>query len=368
MALNVFLAANTIHYPAGGHFWVYLNWALSLVAAGCKVFWLETFKRNTSRDEQVVQLQSLKKRVGRYGFGDVFLCTEEGENADIDFCVPYQKDVLIDINYKIPAEVVNQFRKSVLIDLDPGLNQVWLSKNKLHFVPHDFYFTIGETVGKPGTLVPDSGIHWHYTPPPVYLEKWPVKKATPGAPYTTVTHWWGGRIRLGEKKFYNGKRAGFLPYLELPGHISQKVELAIHLTTKEADEKDREIFNSHGWSIKNSSVVASTAEDYHDYIQNSAGEFSCVKPSCVLLQNAWISDRTICYLASGKPAIVEHTGSSSFLPDADGIFRFRNLTEAIQAFEKVSADYEHQCKRARALAEEFFDGRKIAENLLQIVV
>ena len=369
MSLNVFLATNTLHYPeGGGHFWVYLNWALSLQAAECKVIWLETFKRNTSHEQRAAQLQFLKNRLRPYGFEEVFGCVEEDENTDLADGMPDTKDLLININYKIPARIVRRFRKSILIDLDPGLNQIWLSKRHLHFAPHDFFFTIGETVGKPGALFPDAGIRWHYTPPPVYLPAWDVKRADSAAPYTTVTHWWGGRIRIGQKKFYNGKRAGFMPYLELPHHTSQILELAIHLTTKEADDQDRELLTTHGWRLKNSAEVASTTENYRSYIQNSLGEFSCVKPSCVLLQNAWISDRTICYLASGKPAIIEHTGPSSFIPDAEGIFRFRNFTEAIQALEKVAADYEHQSKLARALAEEFFDGRKIATNLLQVAL
>ena len=366
MSLNVFLAAKTIHYPeGGGHFWVYLNWALSLLAAGCKVFWLETFKRNTSAEQREAQLQLLKNRLRPYGFEQVFACIEKDENTDIGAAMPDSKDVLININYKIPATVVRQFRKSILIDLDPGLNQIWLSKGHMHFVPHDLFFTIGETVGKSGALFPDAGIYWHHTPPPVYFPAWPVKRAAFAAPYTTVTHWWGSRMRLGGKEFYNGKRAGFMPYIELPRHTSEVLELAIHLTTKEADERDREFLIGHGWHLKNSNEVASRPEDYHTYIQNSLGEFSCAKPSYVHLQTAWISDRTICYLASGKPAIIEHTGPSSFIPDAEGIFRFRNFTEAIHALEKASADYEHQSKLARALAEEFFDGSKIVSNILQ---
>src|SRR5262249_54925249 len=98
-----------------------------------------------------------------------------------------------------------------------------------------------------------------------------------------------------------------------------------------------------------------TPEQYRTYLQQSRGEFSCAKPSCMQLQNAWISDRTICYLASGKPAIVQHTGPSRFLPDAEGLFRFRNLNEAVRVISLVEADYERQCRAARALAEAHFD-------------
>ena len=112
-------------------------------------------------------------------------------------------------------------------------------------------------------------------------------------------------------------------------------------------------------------AVASTPWDYQRYIQDSRGEFSCVKPACVRLQNAWVSDRTLCYLASAKPAVVQHTGPSRFLPDAAGMFRFRDLLEAARCLEQVAADYERQCRLARALAEEYFDARKVVGRVLE---
>jgi hypothetical protein len=83
------------------------------------------------------------------------------------------------------------------------------------------------------------------------------------------------------------------------------------------------------------------------------------------LENAWISDRTLCYLASGKPVLVQHTGKSRFLPDRDGVFRFRTPNEAAGYVKEVLADYEGQCKQARALAVEYFDARKVTAHVLE---
>jgi hypothetical protein len=83
------------------------------------------------------------------------------------------------------------------------------------------------------------------------------------------------------------------------------------------------------------------------------------------LANAWISDRTLCYLASGRPAIVQHTGPSRFLPDGDGLFRFGSLEEAAAALSTVEADYERQCRRARALVEAHFDAREVVRSVLE---
>jgi hypothetical protein len=164
------------------------------------------------------------------------------------------------------------------------------------------------------------------------------------------------------KSYYNRKRDGFLPFLDLPRRTAYPLELAI---CKAADDNDREKLQKVGWRVCDAFEVATSPWDYQLYIQNSRGEFSCVKPSCVRLQNAWISDRTICYLASGKPAVIQHTGRSQFLPDSAGMFRFRNLEEAARCIETIEADYEQQCRLARALAEEYFDAQKVLRQVLE---
>jgi hypothetical protein len=129
------------------------------------------------------------------------------------------------------------------------------------------------------------------------------------------------------------------------------------------DEEEKEELRRLGWRLRESLEVASTPWDYQQYIQNSCGEFSCARPAYVRLQTAWISDRTICYLSSGKPAVVQYTGPSRFLPDHAGLFRFRNMEEAVNSFETIEADYEQQSLSARALAEEFFDARKVVKGV-----
>jgi hypothetical protein len=131
------------------------------------------------------------------------------------------------------------------------------------------------------------------------------------------------------------------------------------------DNEERRFLEQQGWKIQHAWEVSSTPEQYRTYIQRSRGEFSCVKPSCIRLQNAWISDRTLCYLASGKPAVIQHTGPSRFLPDAAGLFRFRSLEEAARALDAMEADYERQCCLARKLAEEYFDARKVVGSVLE---
>jgi hypothetical protein len=206
-------------------------------------------------------------------------------------------------------------------------------------------------------------MRWHYTPPPVFLPAWPLTKTADGFAYTTTAHWWYGEMEWNGEIFSNDKRTAFLEYLDLPRQTPAKLELALCLGKD--NEEEQQFWERHGWRVRNSWDVSSTSADYRRYIQQSRGEFSCAKPSCLRLQNAWISDRTLCYLASGKPAIVQHTGPSRFLPEARGLFRFRTMEEAAGALAAVEADYENQSIFARLLAEEYFDATKVVKAVLE---
>jgi hypothetical protein len=241
-----------------------------------------------------------------------------------------------------------------------------MSEGSLSVPQHDLYFTIGETVGQPGAQFPDVGLKWHYTPPPVYLPEWPPVQADAMAPYTTVSHWWdgtGGWVEVQGELRNNEKRTAFLDYLDLPSRTSTRLELALGLAP--SDEEESRLLEERGWKIRHAWTVSSEPELYRAYIQQSRGEFSVVKPSCVWLSNAWISDRTLCYLASAKPAVIQHTGPSRFLPDSEGLLRFRTLEEAARALSAVEADYERHCRLARELAEEHFDAQKVVGRVLE---
>lgn len=375
MSLRVCLLANTLDYPAGGgHLWVSLNWALGLRALGCEVTWLECERDSaaTAAESLESRVAALKSRLERYGLAErVALCSASGDalpreaaESCLDLDAAAEADLLLNLQYFAPGAVVQRFRRSALLDIDPGLLQLWVSEGLISLARHDLYFTIGETVGRPCARFPDAGRSWQYTPPCVALDWWPAGDGGEDAPFTTLSHWWAGEWMEEEGEVYdNTKRAGFLPFLDLPRHTPQPLELALYLEPHEHAE--RAMLRERGWRLRESAEISSTPWDYQRYIQASRGEFSCAKPSCVRLQNAWISDRTLCYLASGKPAVVQHTGPSRFLPDAEGLFRFRDLPEAARALDTVAADYERQSAHARALAEEYFDARKVVSHLLE---
>ena len=374
MSITVWLAANTLDYPqGGGHLWVYLNWALGLRSLGCQVVWLESVDPETPVHEVQALTSALKQRLEPYGLAQwLALCSRNGEPLPrtvtkdcMNIEAAAQADLLLNVAYRIPPQIVKRFRRSALLDIDPGLLQIWISKGELNVAQHDIYFTTGETVGTPAARFPHCDLQWHYTPPAVFLPAWVPTSANSTAPYTTVSAWWGEEwlVFPGGEIFDNNKRRSFLEYSCLPSRCCARLELALCLAPE--DNEERRLLEQQGWKIQHAWDVSSTPEQYRAYIQQSRGAFSCVKPSCILLQNAWISDRTLCYLASAKPAVIQHTGPSGFLPDAAGLFRFRNLEEAVRALDAVEADYEHQCCLARRLAEECFDARKVVGAVLE---
>lgn len=371
MGPAIWLLARTLDAPtAGGHVWVYLNWALGLRALGCEVVWLELADpRHEERTR--AGITALKDRLRPYGLGDaVAVHSRTGEplprslsQGCIDIDRAREADLLLDMAYG-SADLVARFTRSAFLDIDPGLCQVWVSRGQIELPPHTVYFTIGETVGRPGARFPDCGLHWEFTPPCVALDWWPVQDAAPDAPFTTVSNWimhdyWVDDPQGG---YANDKRAGFLPFLDLPQHTRIPLELMLSLGGAAEEQMALE---ERGWRVREAHEVVPTPGDYQRYIAQSRGEFSCAKPSCIRLQNAWISDRTLCYLASGKPAVVQHTGPSRIFPDEEGLFRFDGLEDARRCLERVVNDYERQQRLARTLAEEHFDARTVAARLLE---
>jgi hypothetical protein len=370
VSITVCLAANALSYPkGGGHMWVYLNWALGLRALGCRVIWLERIVRRP--DEVRPRIVALKTNLERYGLAEnLALCDSTGESLPESAAEGYvsmeeavEADLFLNMRYGMPLEIVERFERSALVDIDPGLLQVWVSAGWINLARHDMYFTIGETVGTQAARFPDCGRRWHYTPPPVFLLAWQPTSADSHSPYTTVSHWGESFMEYNGETIGTGKKTGFLDYFELPQRTSAQLELALCLGDN-ADWERRPL-ERLGWKIQQAWDVCSTPEQYQAYIQRSRGEFSCAKPSCIQFNNAWISDRTLCYLASGKPAVVQHTGPSRFLPDADGLFRFRNLEEATAALSATESDYEKHSRSARELAEEHFDSQKVLSRVLE---
>jgi len=162
----------------------------------------------------------------------------------------------------------------------------------------------------------------------------------------------------------NDKRSAFEPYLDLPARNVVPMELAINAWDM-GEEKMR--LERLGWRVKDAHVVAGTPADFQHYVQQSFAEFSCAKPSYVRMRTGWISDRTLCYLASGRPAVVEWTGCVSELPSDGGLLRFKTPDEARASLLDVVNRHDYHSKRARKLAEDQYSSHKIVPHVLNLI-
>jgi hypothetical protein len=373
VSVTVCIAADTIGYPeGGGHLWPYLNWALGFRSLGCRVLWLEQISLRQQSEKLRANIATLRGRLARVGLGEsLVLCLPndvpvpaEAGSGFLPLAAAVDADLLWNMRYGLDAHIVSRFGLSAMLDIDPGLLQLWMKDATVRPAPHELHFTIGETIGRPGSRCGDAGLRWLHTRPCVALDWWEAAATPPRAPFSTVTHWSGEdwNTDTDGRDYCDTKRAGFAPFLALPGQVNHPMELAVCLGDQEDDERAELI--RLGWSLRNSKEVAGTPWDYQRYIQNSLAEFSCAKPSYVRLQTAWVSDRTICYLASGKPAVVQHTGPSGYVPDAHGLFRFRDPADALTSLRRVIDNYPTESRNARAIAEEHFDAKRIARDVL----
>jgi glycosyltransferase involved in cell wall biosynthesis len=349
-----------------GHFWAYMQYAQALQRLGCDVYVLDSsIWSDVPPDER--RVREFRNRMERYGLRDKVIVAGNGTGiGEVELPgLLDDVDLLLNFNYHLGPDVVSAVRRSALVDIDPGLLQFWISRGFISPAIHDLYFTIGETVGNGSGLIPDCGIEWLRIRPPVCLDLWPYTYDGGAEAFTTVSSWWGEEEYVGDADDYydNTKRTAFFDFIDVPRHTDQPLELALFLAA--SDEADRRSLEEHGWRVRHSPEVAGSPEGYRAYVQRSRGEFSWAKASCARFQNAWISDRSLCYLASGKPVVVQDTGPSSYLPNGDGMFRFSAVEDIVRAFDSINSDYEGHCRLARRLAEEHFDADVVVSGMLE---
>jgi hypothetical protein len=108
-----------------------------------------------------------------------------------------------------------------------------------------------------------------------------------------------------------------------------------------------------------------TPSGYQDFIAASRGEFSVAKHVYVAMRTGWFSERSACYLAAGRPVVVQDTGFSQVFPTGEGLLTFTNLEEAAASLEKVEANYERHARAARAVAEEYFESDRVLTQVIE---
>jgi hypothetical protein len=275
-------------------------------------------------------------------------------------------DLLIDIAGGLSGLTeLDAIAKRIYLDVDPGFTQLWQAVERIdmRFGGYTDFATVGVGWNRDDRRVPDCGLDWIPTPPPVVLAEWPWSREPEDGELTTVASWRGyGTIVAGGRLF--GQKAHSLRrIIDLPKRTGERFALA--LAIDEGESADLQALRDNGWRLLDPRDVASTPDDYRRFVQRSRGELGVAKLGYVEGRCGWFSDRSVCYLASGRPVIAEDTGFRDTLPVGAGLFAFENVGELEAALDALGADYERQRHAARAVAEEVFDSDRVLEELLE---
>ena len=257
-------------------------------------------------------------------------------------------------------------RRRIYVESDPFVAQVKVAKGDQGMIDllaaHDIHFSFGENLGAPDCSVPIEKFRWQPTRQPVALDLW-NGPATGGDAYNTITTWHnkGKDIEWQGEKWYWTKDREFEKFLDLPHRRpAQRFELAATV-----NDQVKALLRDHGWQQRDSIEISRDAERYRSYIQQARGEFTVARDQYVRPRTGWFSDRTVCYLAAGRPVITQETGFSKFVPSGRGLFGFTTLADVVQAIDAIESNYAGHCRAARELAAEHFAAEKVVGSLME---
>ncbi len=262
-----------------------------------------------------------------------------------------------------PWPLLEAIRPRILLEQDPGYTHLWAAEGgdpRVIFGEHDVHFTVGANVGTPRSPIPAAGIEWRALWPPVVLDWWDGAQAVVRDRFTTVGAWRDyGYLEL-DGEVMGPKVEEFHKFLDLPRRSGEELELTLAI---DDDDPDRALLRECGWRLESPSLV-DTPERYRSYVAGSLAEFSCAKGGYVGTRSGWFSDRSACYLAAGRPAVLQSTGFEDVLPTGEGAFAVRDVEEAAAAMAEIRGDYERHAAAARELAREFFDSERLLGSML----
>jgi hypothetical protein len=264
-----------------------------------------------------------------------------------------------------PSSPLLAIHRRAYLDLDPGFTQIWAQQLDLSLDSYQFFFTVGQNVGRTEFTISTLGIAWEAIFPPVVLDLWPARIDVSCERLTTIGDWHGSQYAQFEGELYAGKREEFMRFLELPKRARRPIELALCMF--QDDYEDLGLLLRNDWVVRDPFLYAGDLESYREFIQFSRAEVSVAKAGYVRSRSGWFSDRTACYLASGKPAVVQSTQLESCLPIGMGLQTFATVDEACAALDALDDNYLDHCEAARRIAETYFDSRIVLGSILDRV-
>jgi len=373
------VAASIAQRPGyGGHAWAFLQFALGFEELGYEPILIDRLSAEMATDADGRPSATALER-GKKWFLEVTSSTGLDERSalllndgdtigigrerlrELVAAAPFVLDVM---GFLEDPELCEAARMLVFLDVDPGFTQIWQETGEADlFGSHDRHVTVGANIGTPGCSIPTCGRDWITIRPPVVLPRWPASTPTSKA-FRSVASWrgpydpiWRGEERLGLRVHE------FRRFADLPSRVEAPFELALDIDA--ADAKDAETLHDNGWMLHDPAAVAGSLSSYAEFIRSAGAEISIAKNIYVETGSGWFSDRSACFLASGRPVLAQDTGWRSDLEGCGGLVAFSTPEEAVEgAAEIQGGDLGARGKDARLLAEEEFVSRKVLDGLL----
>ena len=370
--------------PIAGVIWQHVHYVVGLQRLGHDVYYIEdsarlpynpeTFEVNNEFDYAAKVLNRLAGEFdfkNRWAFCARYLRKNPTAGLPLKKIRQLYRDADAILNICGTQEFNDDLLKSdriIYVESDPGVEQIKIDKGVRSTIDylsrHHALFTFGENVGTKKFPVPPHGLKWHATRQPIVTHLWKTNQAPKrAAVFTSIANWstsglkditWRGR------KYLWSKSREFLRFVAAPRRSGETFELATNIQ----DRKTREKFESNGWRFTSPLQMSVDYWLYRDYIQQSKGEFTVAKDQYVQLNTGWFSDRSACYLAAGRPVIMQETGFTKNYGADAGLLAFRSLGEIAEAVKIINADYSKHSGAARQIAREIFEAEKVVKSLL----
>jgi hypothetical protein len=361
----------------GGATWAVLQYLLGLQQLGHHVYFVEPLPAKAITDTQSEFKSSSHVNyfcgvVSEFGLSEraaLLLPGGKRETVGMSYdelhSVCAHADLLLNVAGMLTErDLIADIPCRVYLDLDPAFVQLWATQGiDMRFEGHTHFVTVGLALGSRNCTIPECGRRWITTLQPVVLDHWPVADEIGYNGLTTVGNWRGYGSVEHQGQFLGQKAHSLREFLSLPNFTNEQFILAMAIHPDEVT--DLAALRSNGWQLLDPRDVAGSPADYRRFIQESKAEFGIAKSGYVKSCSGWFSDRSACYLASGRPVIAQDTGFSRYLPTGDGLFAFDAAADVLQAIDALNDNYDSHARAARRIAQSYFASDKVLANLLQ---
>jgi hypothetical protein len=355
----------------GGASWAVLQYVLGLERLGCDVLFVEQW--HPPEGQVLAQTPSaayFREVASAFGLEHRSTLLRAGSDETVGLSYSELRarardaDLLLNISGILTDhDLIGHVPVRAYVDLDPVFNQLWdQSGIDMRFEPHNRFVTVGQALGTPDCSVPTLGRTWIPTLPPVVLDRWPAADGPGAEGFTSVGNWRGYGSVEQDGIHYGQRVHSMRKFMELPRRTDARFRLALAIHPDE--RRDLEALAANGWELVDPVEAAGTPERYQRFIRESTAELGIAKSGYVLSRSGWFSDRSACYLASGRPVLAQETGFSRFLPTGEGLLSFETIDDAAAGVDAIRGAYARHARRARALAEDLFDSDRVLGSLL----